>query len=54
MINIPFIANLYETAREKNILAGLIIIDLIAFISSEVGSFILTITDSFFSISSLD
>ena len=33
MINIPFIANLYETAREKNILAGLIIIDLIAFVS---------------------
>ncbi|MBY8984941.1 MAG: hypothetical protein KGD65_07740 [Candidatus Lokiarchaeota archaeon] len=29
----PFIANLYKSAKEKNILAGLIIIDLIAFIS---------------------
>ncbi|MFW9941588.1 MAG: hypothetical protein ACFFFT_11150 [Candidatus Thorarchaeota archaeon] len=33
MNNISFIANLYETAKEKNILTGLIIIDLIAFIS---------------------
>lgn len=29
----PFIASLYQTARERNILAGIIIIDLISFIS---------------------
>ncbi len=30
---IPFIANLYQNAKEKNILAGVVIIDLISFIS---------------------
>lgn len=33
MIKIPFITNLYQKARDKNVLAGLVIIDLIAFIS---------------------
>ena len=33
MIDIPLITDLYQKAREKNVLAGLIIIDLIAFIS---------------------
>ena len=33
MIAIPFIAKLYQYAKENNILAGMIIIDLIAFIA---------------------
>jgi hypothetical protein len=33
VINIPFIANLYKNAKYHNILAGIITIDLIAFIS---------------------
>ena len=41
MSSIPFIANLYSKAKENNVLSGIIIFDIIAFLSYVINPFVL-------------